>query len=64
MRNFSVVLNRRCLARVWNLGLCVSTQLDSFSDETRSFRRARRRCLRRKGVREVDKVWSFSQWDS
>ena len=38
----------------------MSTQLDSFSDETRSFRRARRRCLRRKGVREVDKVWSSS----
>lgn len=52
------------MSRVWEEGLCLRTQVESFRDETWSFWRARRRCLRRKGVREVDKVWSFSQWDS
>lgn len=69
-----MVLNWRCLervwrrmewvSRVWEEGLCLRTQVESFRDETWSFWRARRRCLRRKVVREVDKVWSFSQWDS
>lgn len=45
--------------RVWEEGVCVRTQFERFRERTASFWRVRRRWLRRKRVREVDKGWSL-----